>query len=223
MNQKRGTVLIVDDEESVRHVLQQFVERAGYWVTTAAGGVEALQQITQREFDVMLLDVGMPQVSGVEVLHQLRLNHPDTTVIMVTAVDDAQTVIDTMKMGAFDYIIKPYVSEDLILKVERAHDRRILALQNRRYQRHLQDTVEEQRVRLQKQFAELIQSLAREHAIHYELESVRSRKSRYSQPLESLPPEFRKPMGSVQEYAAALLRLIQEGRTPRVVAEEKEP
>lgn len=205
-------MLIVDDEESVQELLREIAERAGYAATAVASGEEAVASMAQEEVDVVLLDVRMPGVSGLDVLDELRKRNPDTSVIIATAVAEVQTVITAMRSGAYDYVLKPFNLEDVALKIDRALERRVLVMQNRRYQQHLEEMVEEQRVRLQQQFKELVQSLSREHSAYYELQTLRSKKGRSAQPLEDLPPDLRKPFSSVQEFAAAVLRLMEHGR-----------
>ncbi|MFC2041099.1 response regulator [Chloroflexota bacterium] len=120
MANKLGRVLVVDDEETVRSVLQRTLEVAGYDVATAANGQEALDKVSETEVDAALLDMKMPGMSGMEVLQQLTAHHPQTCVLMVTAVDDAETAIEAMKAGAYDYIIKPFNSDDVVLKLRKA-------------------------------------------------------------------------------------------------------
>jgi len=222
VKQDRGPVLIVDDEEAIRNILRQAMEQEGYVTVAAANGEKALEEASQREFEVVLLDVIMPGLSGMDVLHKLHLGHPDTSVIMVTAVPDVQTVIEAMKSGAYDYVTKPFNLEAVVLKVEKARERRSLVIQNKRYQYHLEEMVQEQRERLQKQFGELIQSLSREHAMLYEMETSSGRRGRRSGLLEQLPQGLRKPIDSVKEFAAALLRIMQERGMSREKEKEKE-
>ena len=113
-------ILVVDDEVTVRLVLQRIVEEAGYHVVTAANGQEALDKISQLNIGVVFLDIKMPGMSGMEVLQQITTNWPETCVIMVTAVADAQTAIEAMKLGAYDYITKPFMRDDVARKVKEA-------------------------------------------------------------------------------------------------------
>ncbi len=113
-------ILVVDDEPAVRLVLQRILEGLGYHVVTAANGQEALDKIPQLNIRVVLLDIMMPGMSGMEVLQQITTNWPETCVIMVTAVADAQTAIEAMKLGAYDYITKPFMRDDVAQKVQEA-------------------------------------------------------------------------------------------------------
>lgn len=113
-------ILVVDDEVAVRLVLQRILEELGYHVVTAANGQEALDKMPQLNIRVALLDIMMPGMSGMEVLQQITTNWPETCVIMVTAVADAQTAIEAMKLGAYDYITKPFMRDDVARKVKEA-------------------------------------------------------------------------------------------------------
>ncbi len=113
-------ILVVDDEVAVRLVLQRILEGLGYHVVTAANGQEALDKIPQLNIRVVLLDIMMPGMSGMEVLQQITTNWPETCVIMVTAVADAQTATEAMKLGAYDDITKPFMRDDVAQKVQEA-------------------------------------------------------------------------------------------------------
>lgn len=208
MTLERLRVLVVDDEESVRHLLQRILEGAGYTVDTAADGQEALVKISELEIAAVLLDIKMPGMSGMEVLKQITNNWPETSVIMVTAVGDAQTAIEAMKLGAYDYIIKPFNHNDLVLKLRRAIEKRNLMLENKHHRLELEQRVGEQTERLQQLFVELVETLAREHKLIYR-QASRQREGREA--ISKLPPELREPMASVEEFSEALLRLLRGG------------
>ncbi len=117
---KQVRILVVDDEVTVRLVLQRIVEEAGYDVVTAANGQEALDKMSQLNAGVVLLDIKMPGMSGMEVLQQITTNWPEACVLMVTAVDDTQTAIEAMKLGAYDYITKPFKRDNVAQKLQEA-------------------------------------------------------------------------------------------------------
>lgn len=202
-------VLVVDDEEQVRNLLQRTLQEAGYSVVTAADGQEALAKMSQFTIEVALMDIKMPGMSGMEVLRQLSVQWPDTCVIMVTAIGDAQTAIEAMKLGAYDYITKPFNRDGVILSVQRAVEKRNLLLENERHQLELEKRVGEQTERLQQQFVELVETLAREHKLIYKLAAQQrgGTKALFSR----LPKELQEPMFSVEEYADALLRVMRRG------------
>jgi len=202
-------ILIVDDEETVRSSIQWLLKRAGYKVATAADGQEALDKMGQFNMELVLLDIRMPGMSGIEVLKQLTNGWPDTCVIMITAVTDTQTAVETMKLGAYDYVTKPFNPDDLVLKVQRAIEKRDLQLKNKRYQIELQQNINEQAERMRVQFGELVNALAREHKLLYELSS---QSNNGSSVLSRLPPELQGPIASVDEFKDALIRVIRNGR-----------
>jgi two-component system, response regulator, stage 0 sporulation protein F len=103
-----GRILIVDDEQSVREVLSEYFSEQGYGVETAGGGEEALALVGKRAPDLVLLDVRMQGMDGVQTLRRLREIAPGTSVIMVTANEDVGLARETLKLGALDYVAKPF-------------------------------------------------------------------------------------------------------------------
>jgi DNA-binding NtrC family response regulator len=101
---------------------------------TAADGRAALDKASQQTFDLILLDIKMPGPTGMEVLPQIVNEHPDTCVVMITAVSDTDTAVEAMKLGAYDYVTKPFNLDDLNLRVEKALERKRLVDENRQYQ-----------------------------------------------------------------------------------------
>ncbi len=132
MKDGKTKLLIVDDDLAVRTVIARKMQSEGYECILAGNGKEALTMAGDKSFDLVLLDVKMPGMSGTEVLPQIVSDCPDTSVIMVTAMADTQTAVEAMKMGASDYITKPFNLDDLALKVRKALERRELVLENRR-------------------------------------------------------------------------------------------
>ncbi len=107
LNRKPG-VLIVDDEQVVCDLLHDELTEKGYLCTTVLRGDDALSKLATEDFDVVLLDIRLPGMSGMEVLHEIWLNHSDTATIMITAINDVDTAVEVMKLGASDYIVKPF-------------------------------------------------------------------------------------------------------------------
>jgi two-component system NtrC family response regulator len=120
------TVLVVDDDESLRRVTQMQLEEAGYETFTAADGALALRIIEEKEPALVVTDLKMPGMSGIELLRLLRSQYPDTTVIMITAFGTVQNAVEAMKAGAYDYITKPIDYDELLLILDRAMERRSL-------------------------------------------------------------------------------------------------
>jgi len=105
---KKPSVLIVDDEQVVCDVLSDELTEHGYLCATALNGNDALSKLVTQDFDVVLLDIRLPGISGIEVLREIRSNHRRTAAIMITAVNDLKTAVEAMKLGASDYIVKPF-------------------------------------------------------------------------------------------------------------------
>ncbi|HEX6925975.1 MAG TPA: sigma-54 dependent transcriptional regulator [Longimicrobiaceae bacterium] len=116
----RGRLLLIEDDESARRFVVFVLERAGYSVEVSATGMEALRALERELFDVVLLDVNLPDVGGLDVLAAGRSLQTDCQFIMVTGDDAADTAVEAMKLGAFDYITKPVGADVLLLTVEKA-------------------------------------------------------------------------------------------------------
>ncbi len=120
MDNAKASILIVDDEEQIRNIVSRKLEEDGYYCVQAENGNIALDTVATHDFDVVLLDVKMPGPSGIEVLPRIIEKHPDTCVLMATAIVDTQTAIEAMKLGAYDYVTKPFDLDDLSMIVEKA-------------------------------------------------------------------------------------------------------
>ena len=117
MIQKR--ILVVDDDESLRWVTQAQLQQSGYQVDAAANGKEALAKIQETPPDLVITDLMMPGMSGVELLKSIRADYPEIIVILVTAFGTVENAVEAMKAGAYDYITKPVNMEELRLIVGR--------------------------------------------------------------------------------------------------------
>jgi DNA-binding NtrC family response regulator len=113
------SILVVDDEEALRTVLSSELVSEGYAVETASDGDEAITILTGKVFDLVLLDIKMPRVDGFEVLKFIKKNAPQIKVIMLTAFADLKNAIESKKLGAEDFISKPYDLVDLLTTIER--------------------------------------------------------------------------------------------------------
>lgn len=123
-------ILVVDDEESITFLLKtELEELPDYDVDVAINGTEAINLIQSKIYDVVLLDIKMPRVSGIDVLKYLNEHSPSTQVIMLTNVVDMKTAIETIKLGAYDFVSKPYDPEQLQATVSRAIEKRKLVIE----------------------------------------------------------------------------------------------
>lgn len=130
MAKKDSAVLVVDDEETFRYLLSSLIGSAGYAVETAADGVAAINAIQTKLFHVVLLDVRMPKVDGIEVLKFIKNNNPGIEVIMLTGASDVKTAVECMRLGAYDFITKPTTADELLTTINHALERRQLLIDN---------------------------------------------------------------------------------------------
>ncbi len=125
-----ASILVVDDEKLFRDVLTAKLIENGYVCDNAINGIEAINKIQRQQYDVILLDIKMPRVNGIEVLKHISENTLSSEVIMLTTFTDVRTAVETVKLGAYDYVTKPYNLTELLQTIERALDHRKLKLEN---------------------------------------------------------------------------------------------
>ncbi len=130
MNATRVKILIVEDELMKRSVLEDELSEAGYSVVAAANPLEAEPALAETFFDVILTDLRMPGQDGLSFLRGLKERHPDQAVMVMTAYGTVETAVEAMKLGAFDYLQKPFSTEELLLKIDRLLAYRNLATEN---------------------------------------------------------------------------------------------
>jgi len=116
---EKNSILVVDDEDALRTVLSSELESEGYVVATAGDGDEAISILQGKSFDLVLLDIKMPRVDGFEVLRFIKEKYPATKVIMLTGFADLKNAIESKKLGAEDFVSKPYDLVDLLTTIER--------------------------------------------------------------------------------------------------------
>ncbi len=126
----KGRILVADDEEIVIQSCLRVLSGGGFQVDAARDGLEALKAIDENGYDVLILDIKMPKMNGMEVLQRVKEAHPDIDVIMITGLHEIETAVQAMKLGAFDYLPKPFDPEELELVVARAFERRQLLQEN---------------------------------------------------------------------------------------------
>jgi len=159
MAERKGTILIVDDEKAIRKLLHKTLSSEGYRCVEAGSADQALDKMQAESVDLVLLDIKMPGKSGMELLAEIREHYPDVMVIMVTIINDINTAIESIRQGAYDYIIKPFNLDVAVNSVKRAIEKRQLELELRDYQRHLERKVEEQAKEIHERFLGAMQSL----------------------------------------------------------------
>lgn len=127
----KSRLLIIDDEANMRHMLSTVLKKTGYCVETAADGAEGLEMIAQSPFDFILCDIKMPKMDGMKFLELSRDRIGAATVIMMSAYGSIDTAIEAMKSGAYDYISKPFKTDEVYLTLKKAEERERLKTENR--------------------------------------------------------------------------------------------
>lgn len=130
-------ILVVDDERDIRRALDIVLSDEGYSVDTAANGLEAIQKLQEHQYDLVLTDLKMEGADGFEVLRKSREINEDLPVIMMTAFGSVDSAVEAMKLGAMDYIIKPFMHDDIKLTIQRALEHGKLSLENIALKRQL--------------------------------------------------------------------------------------
>ena len=137
-------ILIVDDEPIIREILTRKLRDSGYSPIHAENAFEALNTMRDHPCPLVLSDIMLPGMDGIALLKALRTTYPDTAVVMITAVSNVSIAIEALREGAYDYLIKPFNLEEVVLSVRNALEKRRLLLENRLYQEHLGDIVKAQ-------------------------------------------------------------------------------
>ncbi len=138
---KTARILVVDDEPHVRSMMGSALERHGYDVTLTASGREALDALSRNTFDLVLTDIVMQDIDGISLLERIPEQQPNLPVVMVTAIHDIGVAIDSMRRGAYDYLLKPFESAHLLGTVERALEHRNVLEESHNYQQSLEQMV----------------------------------------------------------------------------------
>jgi DNA-binding NtrC family response regulator len=133
-------ILVIDDDSGVRESMERMLHSAGYTVQTAATGEEGLALARGSTYDVILSDMRMPGISGIDVLRRLREQHVDAAFIVMTGFGTVDSAVEAMKLGAVDFVQKPFFREELLMRVRSAADRRQLARQVDLLQRQMRAT-----------------------------------------------------------------------------------
>ncbi|MBI4334805.1 MAG: response regulator [Chloroflexi bacterium] len=189
MTRTQASILIVDDEEAISWLLRQKLSHEGYYCLDAGDGDQALDKLKENRVSLVILDIKMPGKSGMELLPEIRSLYPDTAVIMATANNDINIAIQCLKQGASDYVTKPFNLDAVAMGVSRALEIRRLQLENRDYQQHLEQRVEEQSRRIRASFFNAIAALA------YALEAKDKYTSGHSQRVSELSVGIARALG----------------------------
>jgi DNA-binding NtrC family response regulator len=132
-------ILIVDDEEGMRRLLGRILTREGYDTTTAANGAEALRLVASERFDLVVTDIKMPEMDGLQLLQEIREYEPSLPVIVITAYGTIENAVQALRAGAYDYIAKPFETDEIKLTVAKVLERERLLAENRYLHEQLED------------------------------------------------------------------------------------
>jgi two-component system, NtrC family, response regulator PilR len=116
----KSRILVVDDEESIREFLEIMLKKEGYEVTTAEDGAKAKEILTKKTFDMVISDMQMPNLTGIELLRHVRESYPDLVFMIITAFGTTETAVEAMKLGAYDYLTKPFKIDEVRLNIANA-------------------------------------------------------------------------------------------------------
>jgi putative two-component system response regulator len=152
-------ILVVDDDENIRDLLTNRLSKQGFDCMSAESGASAIQLINTKRFDAVLADVHMPGMSGIELLQHLKARDPETTVLMITGNDTTTDAVIAMKLGADDYILKPFSFDEVLIELNRALERRQLRKEVQAYQTNLEQMVAQRTAQHQQLFVSIMQSL----------------------------------------------------------------
>jgi putative nucleotidyltransferase with HDIG domain len=151
-------ILIADDEEAIREVVSTLLEAQGYQCSSVGNGRQALEVLGEHPIDLVLSDMVMPEMDGLQLLSWLHTHERDIPVIMVTAMHDVSTALEAMRRGAYDYILKPFERDQLLMGVRRALEHRRLIVENRSYQKNLERLVQQRTAELKNALSQLEES-----------------------------------------------------------------
>lgn len=145
----KASILVVDDEQYLRSIVARRLSLDGYECECAGGGEEAIEAMERKDFCLVVSDINMPGMSGIDLLRKIRSAHPRTGVIMLTGVDDRTTAGEAIEIGAYGYILKPFEASELLINVANALRRRELEMQRDRYEEQLEEAVRQRTKELQ--------------------------------------------------------------------------
>ncbi len=161
MNKSKNRVLIVDDEIYIQEILKATLEEAGFECVTADSAESALAALSSQSFDLAFTDIRMPGKQGTDLLRDIKSSYPNVVVIMITAIDSAKTAIESIRLGAYDYIVKPFNLDQVLVSANRGLDKLRLENANREYQRYLEQMAEDRAAETRRLFYSMTQVFIR--------------------------------------------------------------
>jgi putative two-component system response regulator len=165
MEKQSERILVVDDEPFITELLCRWFTAEQYSCRTAQGGEQALELLKADKFHLVVSDITMPGMSGIQLLETVRRFWPDTAVLMATAISDRQTAVEALQLGAYGYAVKPFNRNELLIDVANALERRRVTLVMREYEHSLEEKVRERTAQVRRREEQIIYRLvsASEH------------------------------------------------------------
>jgi putative two-component system response regulator len=157
MDKSKGKILVVDDEIYIQEILKSCLEDAGFECVTVGDAKAALSALASQSFDIAFTDIRMPGKQGTELLRDIKAAYPEVVVLMITALDSAGMAIESMRLGAYDYIVKPFNLDQVLVSTNRALDKRRLENASREYQKYLQQVADERAAETRRLFYSMTQ------------------------------------------------------------------
>lgn len=140
MEKRNFKILIADDDEIVRDVITTLLVQEGYSVISAGDGLDAINRLRIEEVNLVITDLQMPRANGIEVLKFAVRNYPDIAVVILTAYGTLDTTLEAVHEGAYDYLTKPFKTQEIVILAKRANQRALLIADNRELRKNLRDT-----------------------------------------------------------------------------------
>ena len=190
---KKASILVVDDEAVIRKSLCRKLTTEGYDCDGASNATEAIEKLEEKEIALAILDIKMPGMPGSELLLEIKRKYPETVVIMATALSDTNIVIQCMREGAHDYIIKPFDLNQVALSINKAIQMRDLELEIKKQQQYLEQEVKDRTQESREMFLGAIESLV------YALEAKDPYTAGHSRRVTSIALDIGKKLGLMKE------------------------
>jgi len=199
MEPRGVNILVVDDEKTVRQSLKEVVTTYGFQCATATSARGALKSLQERRFELVVADINMPGEDGVWLLQKIKEGYPDTAVIMITGLADLRVAVGCLKLGAFDYITKPFKIDGVIASIHNALDKRRLIIENHNYQRALEEMVHERTGELKRALGDLeLSYMATLEALITALDAREHETQNHSQRVQFYTVEIARALGLAQ-------------------------
>lgn len=203
MIEEQGKILVVDHKDSVRKLVYGKLTSEGYQCHEASDDKQTLCKLRDNKFDLVILDTDMPDISAVRLLPKMIAYSPDTAIVTSTAIGGTSIGIECMKLGAYEYITKPFILEEVVRIVDRVLGKRRLELLNKEYRQYLEEKVEEQAQKIRTSFLRAVTALA--NALEAKDKYTSGHSRRVAQISVAIANEMRLPRGSIEKIDLAAL------------------